>query len=203
LKSTFKIVVSSPPPPRLGVRLAAGLVLALALGASSASAQEGVFLQEDEAPRAVFPDADRFERLEVADTPDLRARVQARLGPVQPSIWEPRWVAFRAWAGPEPVGTALVVEEVGKHRPITFVVGLRPDLRVADVAVMAYREPYGGEIRQGRFLRQYREKDADGPLRASREITNIAGATLSVEAASRAVRKAQAIAGALGEEVGG
>lgn len=188
-----------PSPPRL----AAGLALACALGAHGAAAQEGVFLSEADAPRAVLPDADRFERVEVLDSPAMRGRVQARLGGVRPSIWEPRWVAYRAYAGDAAVGTALVVEEVGKHRAITFVVGLRPDLRVADVAVMAYREAYGGEIGQGRFLRQYREKEPAAPLRAGREITNIAGATLSVEAASRAVRKAQAIAGALADGVGG
>ena len=52
-----------------------------------------------------------------------------------------------------------------------------------DVAVMAYREAYGGEVRTPRFLRQYRGKSPGDPLRSGRDIKNIAGATLSVDAA--------------------
>ena len=81
---------------------------------------------------------------------------------------------------------------------ITFVVGLRPDGRVADVAVMAYREPYGGEIRSARFLSQYHDKRPGDAVRPYRDIRNVAVATLSVEASSRAVKKELALASALG-----
>jgi Na+-translocating ferredoxin:NAD+ oxidoreductase RnfG subunit len=117
---------------------------------------------------------------------------------VHASLWESRWIVFRAGRGTALLGHAVVVEEIGKHRPITFVVGLRPDGRVADVAVMAYREPYGGEIRSARFLSQYHDKGPGDAVRPYRDIRNVAGATLSVEAASRAVKKAQAVAAALG-----
>jgi transcriptional regulator of nitric oxide reductase len=160
--------------------------------------QEGVFLSEGEAPAAVFARADRLERHEVAATDELRQRIRDRLGEVRVSLWEERYVFFRVWHGEELLGHALIVEEIGKHRPITFVVGLTAAGAVADVAVMAYREAYGGEVRAGRFLAQYRGKRVSDRLRTAREITNIVGATLSVEAASRAVRKAQALHAALG-----
>ena len=104
---------------------------------------------------------------------------------------------FDVARGATPLGRAIVVEEIGKHRPISFVVGLRPDGTVEDVAVMAYREPYGGEIRSSRFLAQYRGKRPADRLRTYREVVNVAGATLSVDAASRAVKKAQALSAAL------
>jgi hypothetical protein len=168
--------------------------------AGSVGAQEGVFLTEPEAPAAVFSDAERFERREIEATPELRRRMRAHLDGCTPSMWEERYVVFHAFRGEERLGDALLVEEIGKHRPISFVVGLRPDGTVEDVAVMAYREAYGGEVRSSRFLRQYRGKQPSDRLRTHLEVTNIAGATLSVEAASRAVRKAQALAAALGEE---
>jgi transcriptional regulator of nitric oxide reductase len=176
-----------------------GVVSGALLAAVPAPAQEGSFLTEATAPAAVFPAAERFERRTVAGTPELRARVQARLGSVTPSIWEETYVVFTAYRGDRMLGRALIVEEIGKHRPITFVVGLRPDGRVEDVAVMAYREAFGGEIRSRRFLAQYAGRDATGDLRPYHGIKNVAGATLSVEAASRAVRKAQAVDAALGE----
>ena len=174
------------------------MLLLVFLAAGPAAAQEGQFLSEAEAPHAVFPDADVVTRTEVAVTPALREQVAARLDGTHPSVWESQWVVFRVQQGATLLGHALVVEEIGKHRPITFVVGLRPDGRVADVAVKAYREAYGGEIRSTRFLAQYHDKGPADAVRPYRDIRNVAGATLSVEAASRAVKKAQALAAALG-----
>jgi hypothetical protein len=172
--------------------------LAAVLLALPAAAQEGVFLTEEEAPQAVFPTADRLTRLEgVAVTEALRARIAAGLDGRRTSLWEEQYVVTRAERDGATLGHAIVVEEIGKHRPITFAVGLRPDGSVADVAVMAYREPYGGEVRSPRFLGQYQGRSPSDPMRPYREIRNVAGATLSVEAASRAVKKAQAVAAAL------
>lgn len=173
------------------------LVLVAVFGAR---AQEGLFLSEAEAPAAVFPDADRFERREIVASDALRARMSRRLDGTTPSLWEDRYVVFRAFRGAQVLGQAVLVEEIGKHRPISFVVGVRPDGSIEDVAVTAYREPYGGEVKSARFLRQYRGRGASERLRTYREIVNVAGATLSVDAASRAVRKAQAVADALAEE---
>jgi FMN-binding domain len=187
--------------PMRGPSLHPPLVLAaVLLVASAARAQEGVYLTEDQAPRAVFRDAERVERTEVASSAALRARMDEHLRGTAVSVWEPRYVVFHVERAGVRLGDAVVVEEIGKHRPITFVVGIRPDGTIEDVAVMAYREAYGGEIRQQRFLAQYRGKGATDDLKPYGAIKNVAGATLSVEAASRAVRKAQALLLALAKD---
>jgi Na+-translocating ferredoxin:NAD+ oxidoreductase RnfG subunit len=187
---------------RRGPAAAALLGLAIVVIAAPTRAQEAVFLSEEEAPRAVFPEAAHFERLTAEATDELRAGIAERLGGARPSVWEDRYVVFRALRDGSVLGHAFIVEEIGKHRPITFVVGLRPDGSVQDVAVMAYREPYGGEVRNSRFLVQYRGRRPGDRLRTYHEIVNIAGATLSVDAASRAVKKAQALQGALFDGTG-
>src|SRR5262245_57925212 len=63
---------------------------------STLHAQEGVYLAEAEAPRAVFPHATAFERTVVPATPELRAKVQALLGTIKPSLWEPEYIVFTA-----------------------------------------------------------------------------------------------------------
>jgi hypothetical protein len=177
-----------------------GVGVLLLLAVSAARAQEGVFIAEADAPKAVFRGADVAGRDEVVATPARRAAVTAALGGQAPSMWEEHWVVFRVTRAGAPAGRAIVIEEIGKHRPITFVVGLRPDRSVEDVAVMAYREAYGGEIASRRFLVQYAGKAPAADLRETSGIKNVAGATLSVEAASRAVKKAQAIAAVLDAE---
>ena len=170
------------------------VAFALACLAGTALAQEGVFLSEEDAPRAVFADADGFTRQVLTVSPELRDQIRAALGTTQPSVWEDQYVVFTARRDNAVIGHAIIVEEVGKHRPITFVVSVGADDSVGDVAVMAYREAYGGEVQSRRFLKQYHGKRASNDLRSYGEIQNIAGATLSVDAASRAVKKALAVA---------
>jgi Na+-translocating ferredoxin:NAD+ oxidoreductase RnfG subunit len=183
---------------RSAVRLVACLALcggaAAAVRTPMARAQEGVFLTEEQAPAAVLPDATDVGRTVLPATQDLRDRVRALVAPTALSVSEDAYVTFTARRGEAIVGYAIVVEEIGKHRPITFVVGIRPDGTVNAVAVMSYREAYGGEIRNKRFLSQYPGKTVRSRLQTYGDIQNVAGATLSVDAANRAVKKALALA---------
>ncbi len=155
--------------------------------------QEGVFLREDEVPKAVFPDATSFEHRVIPSAVELREMIRTRMGKTKTSLWESSYVTFVAKRGEIILGYAVIVEEIGKHRPITFVVGVEKDGRVKDVALMVYREPYGGEVRDERFLAQYQGKDLKAPLLPYRDIRNITGATLSVKAIGRGAKKALAL----------
>jgi hypothetical protein len=166
----------------------------LALRPDLLNAQEGVFLSEEEAAKAVFPEATHFEKKIIPSTEALREKMKALLGRTRPSIWEDAYVIFLARRNDERLGFAVITEEIGKHRPITFVVGIKPDGKVKDVALMVYREAYGGEVRDRRFMRQYHAKDLAAPLLPYRDIVNIAGATLSVQSIGRGVRKVLALA---------
>jgi hypothetical protein len=124
------------------------------------------------------------------------------LGRSKPTILEPTYPVFEAWEGEKLLGRAIVVEEIGKHRPITFIVGVEPDGAVAGISVMVYREAYGGEVRSSRFLKQYRGKGAEAPLLPNSDIRNITGATLSVQAIGRGVKKAIVVADVAGHGEG-
>ena len=173
------------------------IAVGVSLMPRSLRAQAGSFLTLDEAPHAVFPEGTSVEQRRVSSTPQLREAVTAELGPTKPSLWESEYVLFTIRKDEHLLGYAVIVEEIGKHRPITFVVGVRPDGEVQDVALMVYREPYGGEVRYPRFLAQYRGKDLMAPLLPFRDVRNITGATLSAEAIGRGVRKALAFLKAL------
>jgi FMN-binding domain len=173
------------------------MVVGTSLIPRSLWAQAGSFLTLDEAPHAVFPEGTSVEQRYVPSTPQLREAVMGDLGSTKPSLWEQDYVLFTVHRDGNLLGYAVVVEEIGKHRPITFVVGVRPDGAVQDVALMVYREPYGGEVRAPRFLAQYRGKNLTASLLPFRDIRNITGATLSAEAIGRGVRKALALLRAL------
>lgn len=188
----------APLAPRRPRAVACLLLLATVLAtraAAHAEEAEQKLLTLEQAPGAVFPDADHFARRDVPVTPELRAALQQRMGSVKPSLWETTLITFTAHRGEQVLGYAVVLEEIGKHRPITSIVGVRPDGKVQDVAVMVYREAYGGEVGSRRFLEQYPGRDASDPLVT--KIRNVAGATLSVAALNRTVTKALAAIDAL------
>jgi len=162
-----------------------------------ASAQEGILLKEEEAPKAVFPDANSFERRVIRSSEVLKGKIQQRLGQTKTSIWEDSYVTFIAKRADTILGYAVIVEEIGKHRPITFIVGVGADRKIKDAALMIYREAYGGEVRDRRFLQQYKGKQLPDPLLPFRDIQNISGATMSVEAIGRGSKKALALVEAI------
>jgi FMN-binding protein len=170
----------------------------LVLGPTGVAAPEGVFLTADEASRQLFPDATAITPRVVTLTPALQQRILAHLGR-PPSLWEESYRIITVRRADAVAGFVVIVEEIGKHRPITFAVGVRPDGKVQDIAVLAYREAYGGEIKDKRFLVQYRDKGLGDTLLPYRDIRNISGATLSVQATGRAARKAIAVLRATGD----
>jgi hypothetical protein len=158
-----------------------------------ASAQEGIFLREEEAPKAVFPEGTSFDRKVIRSTEELKEKIRQRMGKTKTSVWEDSYVTFIAKKGDAILGYAVIVDEIGKHRPITFVVGVGNDRKIKDAALMVYREAYGGEVRDRRFLQQYKGKEPKDSLLPYRDIQNISGATLSVEAIGRGSKKALAL----------
>jgi Na+-translocating ferredoxin:NAD+ oxidoreductase RnfG subunit len=175
---------------------ALGLViwsLTVVCAATALAGDEEVYLTPDEAPLAIFPEGTSVLKRVVPITPALRANVEALIAPTQPSLWEGSIPIYVVSEDGKPVGYAVLVNEIGKHRPITFVVGVTPDEKVKGVEIMVYREPKGGEVRMKGFLKQYRGKDIGQPILAGRDITNISGATLSVRAVNRGTKKALAL----------
>jgi thiamine biosynthesis lipoprotein len=170
------------------------LILGVMLAAIPVAAQQEttVYLTVDQAPRTLFPGA-QIVRKDVPSTPEFRDTLKTKLGRLQPTVWEQSYTTFTARQDNTTIGYAVVVDEIGKVSPITFIVSATPDFKVRDVAVMVYREVRGGEITQRRFLAQYKGKRSTDPIQLDRDIVGITGATLSVQGANRAVHKALAV----------
>ena len=172
--------------------LPAGLLL-LPLVVRGQGSGATVYLTVEQAPKAVFPEADRFERRDIPVTPALSGKLRQWVAPAKPTIWEPFYMTFVARKEDQIIGYAVICEEIGKHRPITFIVGVTPDGKVKDAAIMMYREPQGDEVRHRGFLAQFAGKALDNPIMQHRDIRNVSGATLSVRALARGVRKGLAV----------
>jgi len=150
-----------------------------------------VYSTEAEARARLFPAAAGFElRIHAIDS-TARAVLTERMGH---RVVDDSFAVYIARGDQgQLLGYAAVTEEVGKYRPITFMVGIDEELKIEDVAVLVYRESRGAEVRRSRFLRQYRGKSGDDPIRINRDIINITGATMSVRALNAGVRRTVAL----------
>ena len=87
------------------------------------------------------------------------------------------------------MGWAVVVDEMGKNKPITFLVGIDIQGKVLEVRVLEYRDMFGSEIKRRSFLRQFQGKSLKDPLAVGRDIDAVTQATISSQAAATAVKK--------------
>ena len=193
---------------RRRVSALAGLLLCLAspvLLASTAAAQlvwddelnryltpeemgfEEVYLTPEDAAKLMFPNSERIEQSVLTLTADQKATVEERIG------WHFPETSFECYVGRTNGtvdGWALVQNTIGKHKPMTYMVGVDPQGEVVNVEVLVYRESRGSEVRTARFNYQYEGKTVYDPIRINRDIINISGATMSVRSMSAGVKRA-------------
>jgi len=162
------------------------------LAAHPAFAQ--AFMTEAGALKAVFGKDVEVQRHLYPIAPALREQLQKASGL---HFHEASVTVFEARKEGKLSGYAVVMNEVGKSEPITFMVGISTKHKVSDVVLMVFRESRGGEVRDPRFMRQFRGKSASSHLRLNDDILNYAGATLSSGAIARGVKKALVLVDAL------
>ena len=149
--------------------------------------QEDIYLTADEAARLMFPDSERIRQETLTLTSEQKALVQERIG------WHFPETSFEVYIG-ETNGTrdgfAVLQNTIGKHKPMTYMVGMDSAGEATSVEVLIYRESRGSEVRTKRFNYQYEGKTIYDPIRINRDIINISGATMSVRSMSAGVKRA-------------
>ncbi|MBI3320191.1 MAG: FMN-binding protein [Candidatus Omnitrophica bacterium] len=163
------------------------LVLAGALVLGGGEARAKVYLTRDEALRLAFGPSTTVSEDHRTVPSTSRAAIEQRLNR---KITEDSFTFYVGHSAGGIEGYGLVLDEMGKHEPITFLVTITPDGHVKDVMVLEYRESRGGEVRQKSFLKQYVGKTSRDPLELDEDITPMTGATISARAVSDGVKKA-------------
>lgn len=145
-----------------------------------------IYFTEEEAAKVMFPDSEKIHREDLALTAEQKDFVEQRIGWKFP---ESSFPVFWGETQGKVDGYAIVQNTIGKHRPITYMVGVDVEGEVMNFEVLVYREARGNEIAKKRFNYQYHGKDARDPIRINRDIINISGATMSVRSASAGVKR--------------
>lgn len=160
------------------------LLVAIA-AAAPVSAFAVDYLSAEQAQKLIFPDADRFEAVEVTlDAAQLRqlddAGVRARSA---------HWTLRAAKQAQHTLGWVVVDDVIGKFELITYAVGIGADGAVRQVEILSYRESHGSEIRLPAWRRQFVGKKPTDAVELGNDIANISGATLSCRHVTDGVRR--------------
>ncbi len=145
-----------------------------------------VFLTEDEALKLMFPKSERIRKDFIRLTSEKKAQIEERIGWKFP---EEFFEVYIGETGEQIDGYALVQNTIGKHKPMTYMVGVDETGYVLNVELLVFREARGSEVRTKRFNAQYEGKTVSDPIRINKDIINISGATMSVRSISAGVKR--------------
>jgi hypothetical protein len=145
-----------------------------------------VFLSEEQAVKVLLPKSQRIRKEVLHLNADQKALVESRIG------WKFPEESFEVYIGESGAvvdGYAMTHNTIGKHKPMTYMVGVDQKGHVAGVELLVFREARGSEVRKKRFNYQYEGKTVLDPIRINRDIINISGATMSVRSMSAGVKR--------------
>ncbi len=145
-----------------------------------------VFLTEEEAVKLMFPKSERIKKELLRVPTDKKMAIEERIG------WKFPEDAFEVYigeTGTQVDGYALIQNTIGKHKPMTYMVGVDAHGRVSNVELLVFREARGSEVRTKRFNVQYEGKTVLDPVRINKDIINISGATMSVRSMTAGIKR--------------
>ena len=145
-----------------------------------------VFLTEGEALKLMFPKSQRIRKDLIRLTSEKKAQIEERIGWKFP---EEFFEVYIGETGPQIDGYALVQNTIGKHKPMTYMVGIDNTGHVLNVELLVFRESRGSEVRTKRFNVQYEGKTVSDPVRLNKDIVNISGATMSVRSMTAGIKR--------------
>jgi len=145
-----------------------------------------VFMTEEEAVKTMLPKSERVRKELLKLSQEKKSQIEDRIGWKFP---EESFEVYIGETGTKVDGYALVQNTIGKHKPMTYMVGIDGRGHVSDIELLIFRESRGSEIRQKRFNSQYEGKTVLDPVRINKDIINISGATMSVRSMSAGIKR--------------
>lgn len=145
-----------------------------------------VYLREEDGLKLILPKSERIRKELIKLSPEKKVFIEERIGWKFP---EESFEVYIGETGSQIDGYAVVQNTIGKHKPMTYIVGIDNKGFVSDIELLVFREARGSEVRQKRFNAQYEGKSVLDPVRINKDIINISGATMSVRSMSAGIKR--------------
>lgn len=145
-----------------------------------------VFMTEEDAVKTILPKSERVRKSVVRLTQEKKDVIEQRIGWKFP---EESFEVYIGETGDEIDGYAMIHNTIGKHKHMTYMVGVDNRGACTDVELLVFREAKGSDVGRKRFNAQYEGKTVSDPIRINKDIINISGATMSVRSISAGVKR--------------
>jgi len=145
-----------------------------------------VFMTEGEAVKIMLAKSERIRKEVIRLSQEKKDVIEQRIGWKFP---EESFEVYIGETGGKIDGYAMVHNTIGKHKHMTYMVGVDNSGACTDVELLVFREAKGSEVGRKRFNVQYEGKTVFDPIRINRDIINISGATMSVRSISAGVKR--------------
>ena len=145
-----------------------------------------VFMTEEDAVKIMLPKSERIRKEVIRLSQEKKDVIEQRIG------WKFPEASFELYigeTGDRIDGYAMVHNTIGKHKHMTYMVGVDNRGACTDVELLVFREAKGSEVGRKRFNAQYEGKMVSDPIRINKDIINISGATMSVRSISAGVKR--------------
>ncbi len=153
------------------------------------------YLNESQAQKILFPEADEFIKkpitLSEAQLDEIKDLSGVKQRNKSPLIWAAKKKG-------KILGLFFIDEVVGKHEFITYAVAISSEGLIQGVEIMSYRETHGGEVREASWRKNLKGKKLSDPFKLDVDVPNITGATLSCRNVMDGVKRLLAIQKVLG-----
>ena len=145
-----------------------------------------VFMSEDDAVKLMLPKSQRIRRELIRLTHEKKELIEVRIGWKFP---EESFEVYIGETGDKVDGYAMIHNTIGKHRHMTYMVGVDAEGRCIGCRTARVSRSKRKRSREKRFNSQYEGKTVSDPIRINKDIINICGATMSVRSISAGVKR--------------
>ena len=145
-----------------------------------------VFMSEEQAVKTMLQKSHLVHKEVIQLTQEKKELIEQRIGWKFP---EDSFEVYIGQTGNRIDGYAMVHNTIGKHKHMTYMVGVDAKGACFDVELLVFREARGSEVGRKRFNTQYEGKTVFDPIRINKDIINISGATMSVRSMSAGVKR--------------
>ena len=145
-----------------------------------------VFMTEEDAVKIMLPKSEQIRKEVIRLSQEKKDVIEQRIGWKFP---EKIFDVYIGETGAQIDGYALIQNTIGKHKHMTYMVGVDNTGACTNVELLVFREAKGSEVGRKRFNVQYEGKTVSDPIRINKDIINISGATMSVRSISAGVKR--------------
>lgn len=149
-------------------------------GTSSLKDEAELFLKNFFANNAEL----RFVKFSVP--PELKSKIEKSVGQ---RFYKEFVYLWKVYEGSELKSVAILDNVYGKSLPITFIVIFDIEGTIKTVEILKYREPYGGQVTERGWLKQFTNKNSGSNFEIGKEINTISGATISSNSVTKGIKK--------------